>query len=64
LIDDLITVADFERAAAAKLEDGVAGYFFGGAGDELTLALCGCPSPAELDRTHLRRAPGSSVYSA
>ena len=38
MIEDPITVADFERAAAAKLEDGVAGYFFGGAGDELTLA--------------------------
>jgi 4-hydroxymandelate oxidase len=32
-----INVADAERAAAAKLDDGVAGYFFGGAGDELTL---------------------------
>jgi isopentenyl diphosphate isomerase/L-lactate dehydrogenase-like FMN-dependent dehydrogenase len=38
VIEDLITVADFERAAAEKLEAGVAGYFFGGAGDELTLA--------------------------
>lgn len=35
--DDLITVADFERAAEEKLDEGVAGYFFGGAGDELTL---------------------------
>lgn len=35
--DDLINVADFERAAAEKLDAGVAGYFFGGAGDELTL---------------------------
>lgn len=35
--EDLITVGDFERAAAEKLEEGVAGYFFGGAGDELTL---------------------------
>ena len=32
-----INVADFERAAAETLEAGVAGYFFGGAGDELTL---------------------------
>lgn len=32
-----INVADFERAASQKLEAGVAGYFFGGAGDELTL---------------------------
>jgi len=37
VIDDLINVADFERAAAEKLEPGVAGYFFGGAGDEVTL---------------------------
>ncbi len=36
-MDDLITVADFARVAAEKLEPGVAGYFFGGAGDELTL---------------------------
>ncbi len=36
--DALINVADFERAAAAKLEPGVLGYFAGGAGDELTLA--------------------------
>lgn len=35
--DELITVADFARAAEEKLEEGVAGYFFGGAGDELTL---------------------------
>jgi isopentenyl diphosphate isomerase/L-lactate dehydrogenase-like FMN-dependent dehydrogenase len=33
----LINVADFERAAAAKLDPGVLGYFAGGAGDELTL---------------------------
>ncbi len=38
MADDLITVADFERAAERKLDGGVAGYFFGGAGDELTLA--------------------------
>lgn len=37
VIDGLINVADFERVAAEKLEAGVAGYFFGGAGDELTL---------------------------
>jgi isopentenyl diphosphate isomerase/L-lactate dehydrogenase-like FMN-dependent dehydrogenase len=24
---------------------------------ELTLALCGCPSPADLDRVHVQRAP-------
>ncbi len=31
---------------------------------ELVLALCGCSSPAELTRSHLRRAPAASVYSA
>jgi len=30
---------------------------------ELTLGLCGCTSPAELTRTHVRRAPLASVYS-
>jgi isopentenyl diphosphate isomerase/L-lactate dehydrogenase-like FMN-dependent dehydrogenase len=30
---------------------------------ELTLALCGCASPAELSRSHVRRAPAASVYS-
>jgi isopentenyl diphosphate isomerase/L-lactate dehydrogenase-like FMN-dependent dehydrogenase len=35
--EDFVTVADFERAAEEKLDAGVAGYFFGGAGDELTL---------------------------
>ncbi len=33
-----INVSDFERAAADALEAGVAGYFFGGACDEVTLA--------------------------
>jgi isopentenyl diphosphate isomerase/L-lactate dehydrogenase-like FMN-dependent dehydrogenase len=37
VIEDLVNVADFERAAEERLEPGVAGYFFGGAGDELTL---------------------------
>lgn len=37
MLDDLINIADFARAAEEKLEAGVAGYFFGGAGDELTL---------------------------
>ena len=37
MIDDLINVADFERAAEGKLDPGVAGYFFGGACDEVTL---------------------------
>jgi isopentenyl diphosphate isomerase/L-lactate dehydrogenase-like FMN-dependent dehydrogenase len=31
---------------------------------ELALALCGCRTPAELARSHLRRAPATSVYSA
>jgi isopentenyl diphosphate isomerase/L-lactate dehydrogenase-like FMN-dependent dehydrogenase len=31
---------------------------------ELTLALCGCGTPADLGRAHLRRAPAASVYSA
>jgi isopentenyl diphosphate isomerase/L-lactate dehydrogenase-like FMN-dependent dehydrogenase len=30
---------------------------------ELTLALCGCASVAELGPSHLRRAPATSVYS-
>jgi 4-hydroxymandelate oxidase len=30
---------------------------------ELVLALCGCSSPADLTRTHVRRAPATSVYS-
>jgi len=30
---------------------------------ELVLALCGCASPAELTRAHVRRAPATSVYS-
>jgi 4-hydroxymandelate oxidase len=38
VIEGLVNVADFERAASEKLEAGVAGYFFGGAGDELTLS--------------------------
>ena len=35
--DELINVADYERAAAEKLEAGVLGYFAGGACDEVTL---------------------------
>jgi isopentenyl diphosphate isomerase/L-lactate dehydrogenase-like FMN-dependent dehydrogenase len=38
VFEELINVAGFERAAAEKLEPGVAGYFFGGANDEVTLA--------------------------
>jgi isopentenyl diphosphate isomerase/L-lactate dehydrogenase-like FMN-dependent dehydrogenase len=38
VIDDLVNVGDFERVAAEGLDPGVAGYFFGGAGDEVTLA--------------------------
>ncbi len=30
---------------------------------ELALALCGCASPADLGRAHVRRAPATSVYS-
>jgi isopentenyl diphosphate isomerase/L-lactate dehydrogenase-like FMN-dependent dehydrogenase len=30
---------------------------------ELTLALCGCASPTDLSRAHVRRAPAASVYS-
>lgn len=30
---------------------------------ELTLALCGCDSPAALTRSHVQRAPGPSLYS-
>lgn len=37
MTDELINVADFGRAAGEKLEPGVAGYFFGGACDEVTL---------------------------
>jgi isopentenyl diphosphate isomerase/L-lactate dehydrogenase-like FMN-dependent dehydrogenase len=37
VIEELVSVADFERVAEEKLAPGVAGYFFGGAGDELTL---------------------------
>jgi isopentenyl diphosphate isomerase/L-lactate dehydrogenase-like FMN-dependent dehydrogenase len=36
--EDPISVADFERIAAEKLDTGTAGYFFGGACDEVTLA--------------------------
>jgi isopentenyl diphosphate isomerase/L-lactate dehydrogenase-like FMN-dependent dehydrogenase len=35
--EEFVNVADFERAAEETLDIGVAGYFFGGAGDELTL---------------------------
>ena len=37
MTDEPINVADFERAAAEKLDDGAVGYFFGGACDEVTL---------------------------
>jgi 4-hydroxymandelate oxidase len=30
---------------------------------ELTLGLCGCTSPGDLGRDHVRRAPAASVYS-
>jgi isopentenyl diphosphate isomerase/L-lactate dehydrogenase-like FMN-dependent dehydrogenase len=35
--EGLINVADFEKAAAERLEEGVLGYFAGGACDEVTL---------------------------
>jgi 4-hydroxymandelate oxidase len=37
VVDEPINIADFERLAEEKLDPGTAGYFFGGAGDELTL---------------------------
>jgi isopentenyl diphosphate isomerase/L-lactate dehydrogenase-like FMN-dependent dehydrogenase len=37
VLENLLNVGDFEAAAAEKLDAGVAGYFFGGAGDEVTL---------------------------
>jgi isopentenyl diphosphate isomerase/L-lactate dehydrogenase-like FMN-dependent dehydrogenase len=37
MIEGLVNVADFERVAGEKLDEGVLGYFAGGAGDELTL---------------------------
>ncbi len=37
MADEPINVADVERLAAARLDAGTAGYFFGGAGDEVTL---------------------------
>jgi 4-hydroxymandelate oxidase len=30
---------------------------------ELTLGLCGCNSPGDLSRAHVRKAPAASVYS-
>ena len=36
--EEIVNVADFERAAEERLEPGVLGYFAGGAGDELVLA--------------------------
>jgi isopentenyl diphosphate isomerase/L-lactate dehydrogenase-like FMN-dependent dehydrogenase len=36
-IDDLVNVADFESAAADRLEAGLLGYYAGGSGDERTL---------------------------
>jgi isopentenyl diphosphate isomerase/L-lactate dehydrogenase-like FMN-dependent dehydrogenase len=36
--EELVNVGDFERAAGERLDAGVAGYFSGGAGDEVTLA--------------------------
>ena len=36
-MDDLLSVADFEREAERRLDPGPLGYFAGGAGDEVTL---------------------------
>lgn len=36
-MDDLLNVADFERAAEQRLDPGAFGYFAGGAGDESTM---------------------------
>jgi isopentenyl diphosphate isomerase/L-lactate dehydrogenase-like FMN-dependent dehydrogenase len=36
-VEEMINVADFQRAAAEKLDAAAAGYFFGGACDEVTL---------------------------
>jgi isopentenyl diphosphate isomerase/L-lactate dehydrogenase-like FMN-dependent dehydrogenase len=49
---------------AAAGSEGV-GRVLGLLGDELelALALCGCTSPADLTRAHVRRAPATSVYS-
>jgi 4-hydroxymandelate oxidase len=33
----LISLADYDRAAAKQLEPGAYGYYFGGAGDEITM---------------------------
>ncbi|HEV2812156.1 MAG TPA: alpha-hydroxy-acid oxidizing protein, partial [Solirubrobacteraceae bacterium] len=37
MIEDLVNVGDFERRAAELLDEGVHGYYAGGAGDEWTL---------------------------
>ena len=37
-LENLVNVADFEAAAAERLEAGLLGYYAGGAGDERTLA--------------------------
>jgi isopentenyl diphosphate isomerase/L-lactate dehydrogenase-like FMN-dependent dehydrogenase len=37
-LDGLVNIADFERAAAGRLDEGLLGYYSGGAGDERTLA--------------------------
>ncbi|HEV2813781.1 MAG TPA: alpha-hydroxy acid oxidase [Solirubrobacteraceae bacterium] len=37
MIEDLVNVVDFERRAAELLDEGVHGYYAGGAGDEWTL---------------------------
>lgn len=46
----LVNLADFEAAAAQRLEDGLLGYYAGGAGDERTLR----ENAAAFGRRHLR----------
>lgn len=36
-LSDLVNVADFAAAAAGRLDEGLLGYYAGGAGDERTL---------------------------
>jgi isopentenyl diphosphate isomerase/L-lactate dehydrogenase-like FMN-dependent dehydrogenase len=59
----LVGRAPFWGLAAAGTEG--AGRVLGLLRDELelALALCGCTSPADLTRAHVRRAPATSVYS-
>ncbi|MCW2968768.1 MAG: hydroxyacid oxidase 1, partial [Solirubrobacteraceae bacterium] len=49
-LQQLVNVADFEQAASERLEEGLLGYYAGGAGDERTLA----ENAAAFGRRHLR----------